>query len=91
MQRRMLLLAAIPSALAAPAVAGTTTAFPQPPHHHHRRRPAAGGPTDTITRIVADSMGRHLDQPVVVESVIGAFPSVGAAAPGPVEARMAIR
>ena len=30
---------------------------------------AAGGPTDTITRILADSMGRHLGQPLVVESV----------------------
>ena len=30
---------------------------------------AAGGPTDTITRILADSMGRHLGQPVVVEAV----------------------
>ena len=30
---------------------------------------AAGGPTDTITRIVADNMGRHLGQPVVVESM----------------------
>lgn len=32
---------------------------------------AAGGPTDTITRIVADNMGRHLGQPVVVESIGG--------------------
>ncbi|MDO9709237.1 tripartite tricarboxylate transporter substrate-binding protein [Paracraurococcus lichenis] len=32
---------------------------------------AAGGPTDTITRIVADSMGKHLGQPVVVESIGG--------------------
>ena len=32
---------------------------------------AAGGPTDTITRIVAESMGRHLGQAVVVESVGG--------------------
>ena len=30
---------------------------------------AAGGPTDTITRILADSMGRHLGQPVVVEAI----------------------
>jgi tripartite-type tricarboxylate transporter receptor subunit TctC len=30
---------------------------------------AAGGPTDTITRIVADSMGSHLGQAVVVESI----------------------
>ena len=32
---------------------------------------AAGGPTDTITRIVADSMGQHLGQAVVVESIGG--------------------
>ncbi|MBD0272454.1 MAG: tripartite tricarboxylate transporter substrate binding protein BugD [Acetobacteraceae bacterium] len=30
---------------------------------------AAGGPTDTITRILADNMGRHLGQPVVVEAI----------------------
>jgi tripartite-type tricarboxylate transporter receptor subunit TctC len=30
---------------------------------------AAGGPTDTITRILADSMGRHLGQPLVEEAV----------------------
>ncbi|HYF07882.1 MAG TPA: tripartite tricarboxylate transporter substrate-binding protein [Acetobacteraceae bacterium] len=29
---------------------------------------AAGGPTDVITRIVAEAMGRHLPQPVVVEN-----------------------
>lgn len=33
---------------------------------------AAGGPTDTITRILADAMGRVLPQPVVVEAVGGA-------------------
>jgi len=32
---------------------------------------AAGGPTDTITRIVADAMGKHLGQSVVVESIGG--------------------
>lgn len=32
---------------------------------------AAGGPTDTITRIVADSMGRQLGQSVVVEAIGG--------------------
>jgi tripartite-type tricarboxylate transporter receptor subunit TctC len=30
---------------------------------------AAGGPTDTITRIVADGMSRQLGQPVVVEAI----------------------
>ncbi|MBR0651644.1 tripartite tricarboxylate transporter substrate binding protein BugD [Roseomonas terrae] len=32
---------------------------------------AAGGPTDTITRIVAEAMGPHLSQPLVVESISG--------------------
>ena len=32
---------------------------------------AAGGPTDTITRIVADSLSRHVGQSVVVESIGG--------------------
>ena len=32
---------------------------------------AAGGPTDTITRIVADAMTKHMGQPVVVESLGG--------------------
>lgn len=34
---------------------------------------AAGGPTDTITRIVADNMGKHLGQPVVVEAIGGSI------------------
>src|SRR5437588_3553576 len=33
---------------------------------------AAGGPTDTIARIMAERMGRHLGQTVVVENVAGA-------------------
>jgi tripartite-type tricarboxylate transporter receptor subunit TctC len=32
---------------------------------------AAGGPTDTITRIIADSLGKHIGQSVVVESIGG--------------------
>jgi len=34
---------------------------------------AAGGPTDTITRIVADAMTKHMGQPVVVESLGGSI------------------
>ena len=34
---------------------------------------AAGGPTDTITRILADALGRALPQPVVVESIGGSL------------------
>src|ERR1041384_2242019 len=37
----------------------------------------AGGPTDTIARILADSMHAPLGQPVIVENVIGASGSIG--------------
>ncbi|MBC9209466.1 tripartite tricarboxylate transporter substrate binding protein BugD [Roseomonas aerophila] len=40
---------------------------------------AAGGPTDTVTRLVAEAMGRDLGQPVVVENVGGAGGTLGAA------------
>ena len=77
MQRRMLLLAAIPSALAAPA-SRAQQPFPN--------RPvtvvvpfAAGGPTDVITRIISEGMLRHLGQPVVVENVSGGGGTIGAA------------
>lgn len=65
-------LLAAPLLLAAPAIANAQGAGDYP------SRPvtiiaagAAGGPTDTITRIVADAMGRHMGQPVVVESIGG--------------------
>ncbi|MCK8782831.1 tripartite tricarboxylate transporter substrate-binding protein [Roseomonas sp. NAR14] len=40
---------------------------------------AAGGPTDTVTRLVAEAMGRDLGQTVVVENVTGAGGTIGAA------------
>lgn len=40
---------------------------------------AAGGPTDTVTRLVAEGMGRDLGQTVVVENVGGAGGTLGAA------------
>ena len=40
---------------------------------------AAGGPTDTVTRLVAEVMGRDLGQPMVVENVGGAGGTLGAA------------
>jgi len=40
---------------------------------------AAGGPTDTVTRLVAEVMARDLGQPVVVENVGGAGGTLGAA------------
>ena len=39
---------------------------------------AAGGPTDTVTRLTAEAMGRDLGQTVVVENVGGAGGTLGA-------------
>jgi tripartite-type tricarboxylate transporter receptor subunit TctC len=40
---------------------------------------AAGGPTDTVTRLVAEAMSRDLGQQVIVENVGGAGGTLGAA------------
>lgn len=40
---------------------------------------AAGGPTDTVGRLMADSMGRTLGQQVVVENIGGAGGTIGMA------------
>jgi len=40
---------------------------------------AAGGPTDTVARLTAETMGRILDQRIVVENVAGAGGTVGMA------------
>jgi len=40
---------------------------------------AAGGPTDTVSRLVADSMSRTLGQQVVVENIGGAGGTIGMA------------
>ena len=40
---------------------------------------AAGGPTDTVTRLVAEAMSGDLGQQVLVENVGGAGGTVGAA------------
>lgn len=39
---------------------------------------AAGGPTDTVTRLVAEAMGRELGQTIVVENAGGAGGTIGA-------------
>ncbi len=39
---------------------------------------AAGGPTDTVTRLVAQSMTKTLGQTVIVENVVGAGGTIGA-------------
>src|SRR5436190_15989299 len=40
---------------------------------------AAGGPTDTVSRLVAESMSRTLGQTVIIENVGGAGGTVGMA------------
>src|SRR3954453_23785728 len=40
---------------------------------------AAGGPTDTVARLIGESMGRTLGQQVIVENVGGAGGTVGIA------------
>ena len=40
---------------------------------------AAGGPTDTVARLVAESMGRTLNQTIIVENVAGAGGTIGMA------------
>jgi tripartite-type tricarboxylate transporter receptor subunit TctC len=40
---------------------------------------AAGGPTDTVTRLVTEAMGRDLGQQIIVENVGGAGGTLGAA------------
>src|SRR3954470_16644489 len=74
---RRTLLAAIPFTLVAPAV------WAQQPFPN---RPvtvivpfAAGGPTDVISRIVAEGMAKDLGQAVVVENVTGAGGTIAAA------------
>ena len=80
MRRRTLLTAAaaaVPFALAAPAAPRAQQPFPS--------RPvaiivpfSAGGPTDVISRIVAEGMAKDLGQPVVVENVTGAGGTIAA-------------
>jgi tripartite-type tricarboxylate transporter receptor subunit TctC len=67
MNRRQI-LAAGAAMLAAPAA--RAQAFPTRPITIIAAG-AAGGPTDTITRIIADNLGRHIGQSVVVEAIGG--------------------
>ena len=51
---------------------------------------AAGGPTDTVTRLVAEAMSKDLGQQVIVENVGGAGGTLGAgrvARPSPTATR----
>jgi tripartite-type tricarboxylate transporter receptor subunit TctC len=67
-----LLLAA--GALLVSHPARSETAFPTRPVTLVVPFPA-GGPSDALARAIAQQMGRHLGQPVVVENVGGAVPA----------------
>ncbi|MDQ1080358.1 tripartite tricarboxylate transporter substrate-binding protein [Pseudoroseomonas cervicalis] len=85
LRRRALAVLAAP-ALAAAAALAVLTAGPATAQQAFPNRTisiivpfAAGGPTDTVTRLVAEVMGRDLGQTVVVENVGGAGGTLGAA------------
>jgi len=65
---RRALLAGLSAAAAMPALAKT---WPERPIALIHGFPA-GGPADTVSRIVADGLSRHLGQPVLVEAKPGA-------------------
>ena len=82
MRRRRLLAATAPTILAPP---GAVRAQQQQPGGFPNRPVtvvvpfAAGGPTDVISRLVAEGMAKDLGQAVVVENVTGAGGTIAAA------------
>jgi tripartite-type tricarboxylate transporter receptor subunit TctC len=70
--------AAILAAAALPFAAIAQTAYPTKPVTLIVPV-AAGGPTDTVARLVAEGMSKHLGQTVLVENVTGAGGTVGMA------------
>ena len=73
--RHALLVAALAIA-AAPTAASSQSAFPTKPITLIVPA-AAGGPTDTVSRLIAESMTRTLGQTVVVENIGGAGGTLG--------------
>ncbi|WP_159350740.1 tripartite tricarboxylate transporter substrate-binding protein [Roseomonas harenae] len=73
---RRTLLAAVPGALAAPALHAQETPFPNRPVTLIAGG-TAGGPTDVISRLVAEGMAKDLGQPVVIENIAGTVFSAG--------------
>lgn len=69
--RRRTVLTGLPLALAAPAVRAQD-AYPSRTITVIAAG-AAGGPTDTVTRIVADALSRHVGASVVVEAIGGSI------------------
>ena len=79
MDRIRLALAAGIAALAAalaPQTAGAQAAYPAKPITLVVPA-AAGGPTDTVARLIAESMGKTLGQSVIVENIGGAGGTIG--------------
>ncbi|MCZ8373804.1 MAG: tripartite tricarboxylate transporter substrate-binding protein [Beijerinckiaceae bacterium] len=75
-QRRTLLAAACVFALASGAGAALAQSFPAKPITLIVPA-AAGGPTDTVARLVAESMSKTLGQTVLVENLGGAGGTIG--------------
>ncbi len=75
---RHALLAAAIAAAGLPATASAQSAYPTRPITLIVPA-AAGGPTDTVSRLVAESMSRTLGQTVVVENIGGAGGTIGMA------------
>jgi len=69
-------LAAIPAALAAPALRAQEQPFPNRPVTLIAGG-SAGGPTDVISRLIAEGMAKDLGQPVVIENIAGTVFSAG--------------
>src|SRR3954451_24584032 len=70
------LLACALAAAAAPTAASAQSAYPTKPITLVVPA-AAGGPTDVVSRLVAESMSRTLGQTVVVENIGGAGGTIG--------------
>ncbi len=74
MKRTLIAAAAALAALAAPAFAQS---YPERPITFVVPF-SAGGPTDTVTRLIAESMSKTLGQQIVVQNVTGAGGTLGA-------------
>ena len=76
--KRYLLTAALGAAAIALAAPAMAQAYPEKPVTILVPA-AAGGPSDTVTRIVADAMSKKLGQEIIVENMGGAGGTLGAA------------
>lgn len=77
-RRTLLASAALLTAAALPFVATAETAYPSKPITLLVPT-GAGGPTDTVSRLIGESMSKTLGQTVIVENVPGAGGTIGMA------------